>query len=621
MRVLITGGAGFIGSHLTEALLWRGDEVVVLDDLSTGSLDNLRYVEDLSGFSFVEGSVLDASLVGRLVQSADAVVHLAAVPAHPSPGTRQRVNVEGSVNVLASAARSGRKIIVAPSSDWTEAAGAASDEELAVRLANDWGLPVSVVRFCNVVGPREPEGRERLLTRFVRAALDGEEIVVRGEGREIRSFGFIDDAVDGLVAILEHHDAGGHVFTFGSDEPVAVAELAALASEAAESHSEIVFRPHGGSAPKAVNLPDLSVAKQVLGYDVKWSVKDAARALVAYAMELPKPQPLGLTERRRPAEIVLDVATPVVVEMPEPSYPKTDQVVQTVPFRRRMDDPASTGVAQPLVTVVVPVYNEERLIAESIRRIRAQEAVGELIVVDDGSTDGTHEELERVKDLIDRLIILPHNRGKGAALREGVRYATGNLIVFQDSDLELDAADIPKLIEPILSGEADIVTGTRMHDGNRQLVSAKQWLANVAVTKFASLLYGTRQTDMATAARALPKEIWDSLELESDRFGIEAEIHAKCSRLDATAIEIPIIFRPRTKKEGKKLRLSDGLVAGKTLLRFRQWSPVPEGERRLAPPPVGATAVAGLAVVIGRERTPYQPVKWQPAVVGHEVTV
>lgn len=625
MRVLITGGAGFIGSHLAETLLWRGDEVVVLDDLSSGSLHNLEYVQNLAGFTFVEGTVLDQGLVGGLVGSTDAVVHLASEFTEPvSPG-RLRVNAQGTVNVLAAAASLARRTVMVPSPDWTSAAGAMDKEQLAVKVANSSGFPVSVVRLTNVVGPRETADHQTMLYRFVSSALKGEELVLGGTGNEVVAFCYVDDALQGLISVLEH-DSGGHIFTLGSDEEITTFELAHLAIEAAESASSLRFEDLGAPVEPLPGVPDISDARRMLGFEPRWSVVDAANALVAYELEQPIPHPLGRFERR--SVIWLDppqpaaVAAPVVEEAP---LPEVGAEVLELPFRRRVSDPVPAGAAHPTISVVVPVYNERHLIAECVRRIRSQECVGELIVVDDGSTDGTRAEIEKVSDFIDRVVHLRRNQGKGAALREGVRFVTGDIIVFQDSDLELDPADISRLAAPILSGEADIVTGTRMHEGNKRLVSARQWLANSAVTRLASVLYRTDLTDMATAARAMSKNTWDALHVESDRFGIEAELHAKCSRLKVRIMEIPIIFRPRTKAEGKKIRWTDGIVAGRTLLRYRMWRPAAEGVRRPAaptPPPMSVyepkyRLAETIVLSLGPERN--APAPWEPARVGLSV--
>ncbi len=624
MRVLITGGAGFIGSHLAETLLWRGDEVVVLDDLSSGSLRNLKYVKNLAGFTFIEGTVLDPDVVEDAVGSTDAVVHLASEFTEPvSPG-RLRVNAQGTINVLSAAANRGRRTVMVPSPDWTTATSDDDKEQLAVKAANASGFPVSVVRLANVVGPREASDHQTLLYRFVNTALKGEDIIMGGTGRETVAYCYVDDALRGLISVLEH-DSAGHVFTLGSDEVITTFELAHLAIEVAESGSSLQFEDLADPEIPDPSVPDISHAQRTLGYEPRWSVADAAGALVAYQLEQPIPQPLGRMERRN--VIWLDqpaaVAAPVVEEAP---LPEVGAEVVELPFRRRVMDPVPAGAAHPTISVVVPVYNESHLIAECVRRIRSQECVGELIVVDDGSTDGTRSEIEKVSDFIDRVVYLPRNRGKGAALREGVRFVTGDIIVFQDSDLELDPADIDRLAAPIISGEADIVTGSRIHEANKKLVSSWQWLANTAVTRLASALYRTEVTDMATAARAMSKATWDALHVESDRFGIEAELHAKCARLDVRIMEIPIIFRPRTKAEGKKIRWTDGIVAGKTLFRYRMWRPVGAEAGVLSappPPPMSAYKPAEPIVLqrdgVSRPDRAGNPVRWEPARVGLSV--
>lgn len=559
MRVLVTGGAGFIGHHLVEKLLWRGDQVIALDDLSTGSRENLEYVEDLFGFRFVHGSALDPELVHRLVEDADAVIHLAPVSA--------------SI-VLAAAALRTRRTILALTSSPSDADGVEEDERGVLELAVERGLPMSAVRLSRVVGPTEPAHSRSLLTEIVEQALSGDEIVIPGAPSSQRSFVYVEDVVWGLISVLEHHDAWGHVYTLGSHEMVSHADLARLVTELTGTEASVRF-VDSADAPPAFS-PDLSEAQRVFGYEPKWSVVDTVRAVVAWQRGEPIPPPHGFTSVR---EIEIDER--------------------------------ARATAKPRISVVVPVYNEERLIAECIRRIRSQEVVDELVVVDDGSSDSTREELKQVADFIDHLIFFPENRGKGAAIQAGAAKATGEILVFQDSDLELDPADIPFLAAPILSGEADIVLGTRMHDDNVTVVPKKQWLANLAVTRFANTLYKSRFTDVATAARALPRSLWMQMDLESDRFGIEAEIAAKAARLGARMHEIPIAFRPRSKREGKKLRLKDGVVAGKALVQYTLWRPLrPYG--RVRPPAAGPLRVHYALPGERRGRGFQEPVRFVP---------
>lgn len=530
---------------------------MVLDDLSSGSSKNLKFVEDLYGFRFVQGSALDPELVHGLVQDVDAVIHLAKVSA--------------SIVVAASALLTRRTIVALASGG-----GAHDEDERSVlELAGERGLPMSAVRLETVVGPREPPSSRSLVTSTVESALAGRDISVNPATRH--SFVYVEDVIWGIIQILEHHDPWGYVYGLGSDQAVGEGELAQLVVELSGSISAVLPVELPEAAPGASPGLDLSIARNVLGYEPGWSVVDAARAVVAALRGEPIPAPHGFTS------------------------------VQQI------EEDEERASLQPRISVVVPVYNEERLVAECIRRIRSQEVVDELIVVDDGSTDGTRGELESVAEFIDHLVLQPENRGKGAAIQAGAARSTGDILIFQDSDLELDPADIPFLAAPILAGKADIVLGTRMHGENAPIVPKKQWLANVAVTGFANVLYKSRFTDVATAARAMPRSLWMQMDLESDRFGIEAEIAAKAARLGARIQEIPIVFRPRTKREGKKLRLKDGVVAGKALVQYTMWRPLrPWG--RVRPPQAGPLQVHYSLDGSRRGRGFQEPIRFVPVV-------
>jgi len=236
------------------------------------------------------------------------------------------------------------------------------------------------------------------------------------------------------------------------------------------------------------------------------------------------------------------------------------------------------------VTVLVPAYNEEATVAEVIRRVRARAAADlELIVIDDGSTDGTARAVASVIDLVDVFVRLPVNRGRACAIREGLARATGDVIVFQDADLELDPAIIPDLAQPILEGRADFVAGYRLHAGNRPHMSAQQWWVNRALTKLTCLVLGIRMTDAETCAKAFPRRLLAALDIESTGFELEPEILAKLARLGVRIEEFPISFRPRTRAEGKKIRASDALWAVTTLFRHRSWQPTPAALLRALP--------------------------------------
>ncbi|HJT78066.1 MAG TPA: glycosyltransferase family 2 protein [Gemmataceae bacterium] len=226
------------------------------------------------------------------------------------------------------------------------------------------------------------------------------------------------------------------------------------------------------------------------------------------------------------------------------------------------------------LSVVMPVYNEERWVREVVRRVRQVPLAKELIVVDDGSTDGTRAILRELEaecpDL--RLLLLPCNRGKGAALRAGFRQATGDVVVVQDADLEYDPADYPTLLQPILEGRADVVYGSRLAGGGRRGLGPGQYLANRVLTWLSNRLTGLRLTDMETGSKAFRREVLAGLALESDRFGFEPEITAKVARKRGPAwrvCEVPIRYAGRSYAEGKKIGVKDAFSALWCIVRFR----------------------------------------------------
>lgn len=642
MRILVTGGAGFIGSHLSEALLWRGDEVVVLDDLSTGAQEKIRILDGRAGFRLTVGSVTDVAVVDGLVRGVDAVVHLAAVPGRSS-ASRLQANTEGAANILDAAARFNRPTIIAATSNHSSPERDAADDEMAYKLAIERGIPVTVARFRNVVGPRQSIGYAKVLPRFVRRALRGEDITVHGDGSQVRSFCYVDDVVDGLTALVDADHAAGHVYTFGSVEEIAIVELAQRALEVTESASSVVFVPPEDLTSYHVggqyNVPDISRARADLGFEPRWSLSDSLAAIAAAFLGRPIVKPadldavqelLLLQEGSAPPDPIAPPASapsPVdngsttnglAAHAPPVEAPRTD-----APTEVPQDDPApvpqfdlgpvpitfspaptggplvddsflmgGTGPAMPLkrfppppppplpdrkerpfVSVIVPVYNEAPSIAECIRRLRSLAEIDELIVVNDGSDDGTGDELGRVTDLVDIVINLPKNSGKGAAVKAGVARSRGEIVVVHDSDLELDPADIPNLIRPIVEGDADVVTGNRMHAGNRGLVPPRQWMANRLLTEFGNTVYGIYMQDIATGSRAIRRDLFNAIDPVSDRSEFESELQAKAARLKARRIEIEVTFRPRAKKQGKKVRWTDGFRAVRALLRFRLWKP------------------------------------------------
>lgn len=220
------------------------------------------------------------------------------------------------------------------------------------------------------------------------------------------------------------------------------------------------------------------------------------------------------------------------------------------------------------LSVVVPVYNEERTIGEVLRRIRAVRVEKEIIVVDDGSTDGTWEVLQRARGSGLVLHRSEFNCGKGAAVRTGFGYVTGDVVIVQDADLELDPSDYPALLEPILRGESEVVYGSRFLD-RKERGPFLRTLANRGLTRLTNFLYGTSLTDMETCYKVFRSHILDTLALRSQRFDFEPEITAKLVRMGYGIVEVPVRYTPRTAKEGKKIGWRDGVKAIWVLIRCR----------------------------------------------------
>jgi glycosyltransferase involved in cell wall biosynthesis len=222
----------------------------------------------------------------------------------------------------------------------------------------------------------------------------------------------------------------------------------------------------------------------------------------------------------------------------------------------------------PLLSVVVPVYNERTTIDEIIRRVVAVPIRKELIVVDDGSTDGTGEILDTLKRELGFTLLRQTNAGKGAALRRGFAAVTGDLVVIQDADLEYSPEEFPELIALICQGKADVVYGSRFL-GRHRVFLFTHYLGNRVVTLATNLLYNTMLTDMETCYKVMRVEVLRSMTLESNGFGIEPELTAKIFKRGFRVYEIPITYAGRGYNEGKKITWTAGLVALWVLLKYR----------------------------------------------------
>ena len=312
--VLVTGGAGFIGSHLVDRLLVEGRSVTVLDDFSTGSPDNLAASANDPKMKLVRGSVLDASLVDELVSANPLVFHLAA-----AVGVRNIVedplgslltNVNGTEHVLAAAMRHGARVLLASTSEvygrsdqipfredgvrilgstsvhrWSYATAKALDEHFAFAYL-DRGLRVSIVRYFNSYGPRiRQSGYGSVIARFAWQALNGQALTVHGDGQQTRCFTYVSDTVEGTIRAGMQAEAVGGVFNIGTSDEVTILELARQIRAALQSNSEIRLEPYETDYPKGFEdtrrrVPDVTRAREVLGFDAQVDFVDGlARTL------------------------------------------------------------------------------------------------------------------------------------------------------------------------------------------------------------------------------------------------------------------------------------------------------------------------------------------------------
>src|SRR6476660_8758545 len=226
-------------------------------------------------------------------------------------------------------------------------------------------------------------------------------------------------------------------------------------------------------------------------------------------------------------------------------------------------------LTDPLLSVVMPAYNERDTIEEMIRRVLAVHVRTELIVVDDGSKDGTREILSRLEgELPFKLVLQPANAGKGSALRRGFAEVTGDLVVIQDADLEYSPEEFPELIELICQGRADVVYGSRFL-GRHRVFLFTHYAGNRLLTFLTNVLYNTMLTDMETCYKVMRTPVLRSFQIRSNGFGIEPEVTAKIFKRGYRVYEIPITYDGRGYDEGKKIGWRDGVVALWVLLRYR----------------------------------------------------
>jgi UDP-glucose 4-epimerase len=318
MRALVTGGAGFIGSHLVDALLERGDSVTVLDNLSTGRAENLTQHIGNPRLRFVLGSITDPALVASLVPEADAVFHLAAAVGNKlildRPLESLVTNIRGSEIVLEAVLEHGKRILVASSSEiygkclqvplhedtdcllgppvvtrWSYATAKAVDEFLAYTYWRTRGLPAVIVRLFNTTGPRQSADYGMVLPRFVHQALEGRDLTVHGDGSQTRCFAYVGDVVRALIALMECGAAEGRVVNIGSTEEVTIAALARLILDLTASSSNIRFVPYEVAYPAGFEdvprrVPNIDAARELIGFEPRVSLREIVTLTIADAL-------------------------------------------------------------------------------------------------------------------------------------------------------------------------------------------------------------------------------------------------------------------------------------------------------------------------------------------------
>jgi UDP-glucose 4-epimerase len=316
LRALITGGAGFIGSHLSDALIARGDEVSCIDDLSTGSIENIAHLKKSPRYRYQIDSVNNQPLMAELIDGCDVVFHLAAAVGVKliveSPVRTIETNVHCTEVVLAQANKKKKKVLVASTSEvyglsndvpfredgnlvmgattkgrWSYACSKAIDEFLALAYWREKKLPTVVVRLFNTVGPRQTGQYGMVIPTFVRQALAGQPITVYGDGEQTRCFGYVGDVVGALIGLMEKDEAVGQVFNIGSNEEVSILELARRIKRITGSSSEIVLVPYDeayeeGFEDMPRRVPDIAKVKRLVGFEPKERLDGIIEKVVEY---------------------------------------------------------------------------------------------------------------------------------------------------------------------------------------------------------------------------------------------------------------------------------------------------------------------------------------------------
>jgi UDP-glucose 4-epimerase len=316
MQVLITGGAGFIGSHLAEAYLARGDEVWVLDDLSTGGIRNVEHLRDQPKFHYLIETVMNVPVLAESIDRCDAVIHLAAAVGVrlivESPVNTIETNIKGTENVLMLASKKKKKVFIASTSEvygkgtrvpfkedddlvlgpttkgrWSYACSKALDEFLGVAYWKEKKLPVVIARLFNTVGPRQTGRYGMVIPTFVRQALSGSPITVFGDGTQSRSFTYVSDVVKAILGLVDSDQAVGQVYNIGNGKEITILDLANLVKGVTGSASQIVTIPYDqayeeGFEDMPRRVPDISKIRKAIGYEPTLGIRAILEKVVEY---------------------------------------------------------------------------------------------------------------------------------------------------------------------------------------------------------------------------------------------------------------------------------------------------------------------------------------------------
>jgi UDP-glucose 4-epimerase len=316
MKVLITGGAGFIGSHLAERLLERGDEVCIIDDLSTGAIENITAIKNHPKLTYHIDTIRNYRLTAELVDMCDIVYHLAAAVGVrlivESPVNTIETNIRGTDIILSLAAKKRKRVVITSTSEvygkrnrvpfsedddlvmgatskgrWSYACSKAIDEFLAIAYWKEKRVPTVIVRLFNTVGPRQTGRYGMVIPNFVQQALTGQDITVYGDGSQTRCFTHVDDVVGALVRVAEHPLAVGEVYNIGSDHEVTMLELARRIKAMTGSESRIVFKAYDeayeeGFEDMMRRVPDISKIRALIGYEPRTGLEGILESVIDY---------------------------------------------------------------------------------------------------------------------------------------------------------------------------------------------------------------------------------------------------------------------------------------------------------------------------------------------------